>query len=100
VLDTDVLVTLTGIPDSQRATVTLRNVNNTGINTAYPVSMGFLVGDVTNSRSVNAGDIGGVKAHTPQTTNGSNFRFDVNADGNVDTKDISMVKARAGSVLP
>jgi alpha-tubulin suppressor-like RCC1 family protein len=100
VLDTDVLVTLTGIPDSQRATVTLRNVNNTGINTAYPVSMGFLVGDVTNSRSVNAGDIGAIKAKIGQSVGLTTYRYDVNTSGIIDAQDVSMVKARAGWVLP
>jgi hypothetical protein len=96
--NTDVVVTLAGIPDSQRVTVTLGNVNNAG--GSYPVSMGFLVGDVTGNRSVNAGDISAIKARINQTLGPNNFRFDLNTSGAIDGRDVSMVKARAGWVLP
>lgn len=93
----DVLVTLTGIPDNQRLTVALTNVNVAGINAS--AAMGFLVGDVNNSRSVNASDISGVKSRAGQTTDGSNFKFDVNATGGINASDISAVKARSGYSL-
>ncbi len=94
----EVLVTLTGVPDNQRATVTLTNVN--GSVNPPPVSIGFMVGDINNSRSVNSSDISGVKARSGQTTNASNFKFDVNATGAINSSDISVVKARSGLVLP
>ena len=94
----DVVVTLTGIPDNQRVTVTLTNVN--GVATAFPVSIGFLVGDVNNTRSVNSSDISGVKARSGQTTTSLNFNFDVNTTGAVNSSDISAVKARSGLTLP
>ena len=94
----EVVVTLTNVPDNQRATISLANVNNAGINVT--ASMGFLVGDVNNTRSVNSGDISGVKARLGQTTTGANFQFDVNATGTISATDISSVKARSGLVLP
>lgn len=94
----EVLVTLTNVPDNQRGTVTLVNVN--GSVNPPPVSLGFLVGDVNNSRSVNSSDISGVKARSGQTTDASNFKFDVNAAGAINSSDISAVKARSGLVLP
>ncbi|MEO8385419.1 MAG: dockerin type I domain-containing protein, partial [Betaproteobacteria bacterium] len=94
----EVLVTLANIPDNQRVTVTLTNVN--GSINPPPASIGFLVGDVNNSRSVNSSDISGVKARSGQITTASNFKFDLNASGGINSSDISAVKARAGLSLP
>ncbi|MBL0125820.1 MAG: hypothetical protein IPP88_25250 [Betaproteobacteria bacterium] len=93
----EVVVTLTGVADNQRVTVSLGNVNGSLNSQA---SMGFLVGDVSNSRSVNSSDISAVKAHGGQTISGSNFRYDLNADGVFNQTDISAAKARSGRVIP
>ena len=93
----DVLVTLTGVADNSRATVSLANVNGT-LNPS--ASIGFLIGDVNNSRSVNSSDISSVKARSGQTTDATNFKFDINASGAINSSDISAVKARSGLVLP
>ena len=94
----DVLVTLAGVPDRQRVTVTLSGVN--GVVGNYPVSIGFLIGDVTGTGAVNAGDISAVKARVNVAVGLSTFRFDLNANGAITPQDVSMVKARAGVVLP
>jgi Dockerin type I domain/Putative Ig domain/Fibronectin type III domain len=93
----DLIVTLTAIPDNTRVAVSV-----TGVNGLLDVSraMGFLIGDINNSRSVNATDISGVKARSGQTADATNFRFDVNASGGINATDISAVKARSGLVLP
>ena len=39
-------------------------------------------------------------ADAGQTTNASNFRFDLNASGLINSFDISAVKARSGMKLP
>lgn len=93
----DVLVTLTGLPDNQRLTVALSNVNVAGANAS--ASMGFLQGDVNNSGSVNSSDISGVKSRAGQTADATNFKFDVNASGAINSSDISSVKARSGLTL-
>ena len=93
----DVVVTLTGVPDNHRVTVTVSGVNGASGGSA---SMGFLVGDVNNTRSVNSSDISGVKARSGQATTALNFMFDVNASGAINSSDISAVKARSGLVLP
>ncbi len=94
----DVVVTLANVPDNQRATISLANVNGAGVNVA--ATIGFLVGDVNNSRSINASDISGAKARLGQPTNGQNFRFDINATGTISPADVSAIKARSGLVLP
>ena len=93
----NVVVTLTGIADNKRVTVTLTNVN--GVVTPFSASIGFLVGDVNGTRSVNSSDISGVKARSGQPTDALNFKFDVNASGAVNSSDVSAVKARSGLTL-
>ncbi len=93
----EVTVTLTAVPDNRRVTVSVVNVNGAFNASA---SLGFLVGDVNNTRSVNSSDISGVKARSGQTTGVGNFRFDLNASGAINSSDISAVKARSGTALP
>lgn len=95
----DAIVTLTNVADNKRLTVTLTGINGVPSATAS-ASMGFLVGDLNNSRSVNSSDISGVKARSGQTTTSLNFLFDVDASGSVNSSDISAVKARSGLTLP
>ena len=95
---TDVIATLTNVADNKRLTLKLTGVN--GTNTAE-VSLAFLVGDVTNSRSVNAADIAAVKANLGKpVTSIDKAKFDLNADGSITSSDISAAKARSGKVLP
>ncbi len=90
-------VTLVNVPDNKRLTVTLTGINGAGTASA---SMGFLVGDVNNTRSVNPSDVSTVKARSGQTATALNFRFDLNATGAISASDISAVKARSGLPLP
>ena len=93
-----VVLTLPSVPENSRATVSLTGVN--GGTTGFAASVGFLVGDVNETRSVNSSDISAVKARSGQPATGLNFRFDVNASGAINSSDISAVKARSGTVLP
>ena len=93
----EVIVTLTGIPDNKRVLVSLLAVNG---NINVSAAVGFLLGDVNGSRSVNSSDISGIKARSGQIVDGSNFRFDVNVTGTINSSDISAVKARSGLMLP
>ena len=91
-------MTLGGIPDNQRLTVTLANVNNAG--GSVSASVGFLVGDVTNSRSVTASDILRMKGRIGQGANSGNYPYDADLSGPIDTIDLAAVKARAGLSIP
>ena len=93
----ELIVTLTGVPDNQRMTVTVTGVNGSAL--TVPVAVGFLIGDVTNNHAVNAADISAVKSRIGPTT-GANFMFDLNASGAVSNADVSTVKARSGLVIP
>jgi RHS repeat-associated protein len=96
--ENDVVVTLTNVPDVKFVTLSLVNVN--GSLSPPPVSIGFMVGDVNNTLSVNSSDISGVKARSGQTTTSLNFKFDVNLTGSINSSDISAIKARSGTVMP
>jgi hypothetical protein len=93
----EVSVTLTNIPDAQRLTVSLFGVNG-NLNTS--VSLGYLLGDVNNSRNTSSTDITAVKARAGQTVTPSNFHYDLNATGVVSAADIATVKAVGSRALP
>ena len=94
----EVTIPLSGLADNVRLTVRLSGVNG-GV-TEFPVSLGFLIGDVNSSRAVNASDVSAIKAHLGQTANTSNFWFDLNRSGAVGNEDTSAGKARSGLRLP
>ena len=91
-----VVVTLTGVPDNVRALISLSNVNGS---LSASVAMGFLVGDVDNSRSVTPTDVSAVKARAGQFVDNSNFKYDLGASGVVSAADVVLVKNRSGAVL-
>jgi hypothetical protein len=93
----EVRVTLNGMPDGSRATVTLSGVNGAVDASA---SMGFLLGDFTGTRSINVADILTTKARLSPTLTTANCAADVNVDGQVSSSDVSAVKNRSGNVLP
>ncbi|MBL0121934.1 MAG: fibronectin type III domain-containing protein [Betaproteobacteria bacterium] len=94
----EIIVTLPGVPDKRRVTVSLTNVNGAGVNAA--ATIGFLVGDVNSTGVVNASDIAGVKARSLQSANTDNFKFDLDTSGTINATDVSAAKARSGRVLP
>jgi hypothetical protein len=96
----DLIVTLTGVPDNVRLTVTASGVNGIiGLNAAHAV--GFMVGDVSGSRKINAADIAAVKARqTADLNTGSNYLFDLNLSGTMSSADITIVKSASGREMP
>ena len=99
----DVVVTLTGVPDNQRVTVTLMGVDVTGVvGNLVPdpqVSVGFLVGDVDGNLSVETTDLKQVKSRSGFAPGSTDFRFDAGISGSINASDISAVKSRVGQTL-
>ncbi|MBL8525787.1 MAG: hypothetical protein JNN20_19060 [Betaproteobacteria bacterium] len=93
----DVEVSLEDIGYDRRVTVSLPAINST--QGTVSVSLGFLTGDGSRSRAVNAADISGVKAQVGQPVGANNFRFDIDASGSINALDVQAVKARTGIVL-
>ena len=96
----DVVVTLTGVPDASRVTVTLSGVNGGGSLDPPPLPIAFLIGDLNDSGRVTASDISAVKARSGHAASLVNFKADINASGMIDAGDVTAVRARAGVVLP
>ena len=92
----DMIVSLTGVTDQQ--VLTLSTSGGTVSPTVVP--LGFLAGDTTGDRAVNAADIGQTKSKSGQTLDLTNFRNDVNVDGSVNAGDIGLVKSKSGDGLP
>ncbi|MBL0121935.1 MAG: D-alanyl-D-alanine carboxypeptidase family protein [Betaproteobacteria bacterium] len=61
----EILVTLPNVADNRRVTISLAGIN--GVSNAH-ASMGFLLGDVNNSRAVDATDLAAVKAYSRQAS--------------------------------
>jgi YVTN family beta-propeller protein len=90
-------VRLTDVPDNRRVTIAVTGVNGIG---AASVSMGFLVGNVSRGRTLNAADIAAIKANAGPTIVTGNFKFDLNTDGVIDYRDVAAAKARAAWTMP
>jgi hypothetical protein len=91
-------VTLTGLPDRKRVTVSVSGVNGTMNVTA---SLGFMVGDVNNSYGVESNDILRIKGKTggaPVTAD--TFIYDLDLSGGVSLSDVNAAKANSGLTLP
>lgn len=93
----EVRATVANIPDGKRATAMLTGVN--GGTDIYSVSIGFLRGDVNNTRAVNASDISGVKTILGRATSWGNFTRNINAATDISADDVSSVKLQSGRVL-
>ncbi|MBL0122389.1 MAG: hypothetical protein IPP88_06545 [Betaproteobacteria bacterium] len=94
----EVSILLPPIADMTRAKVRATGVNGL---TSVEVNVGFLFGDITGSRKINAADISAIKRRMGQSiTAGDNFAYDVNTNGSIDGVDLSIVKWRSGKLLP
>lgn len=100
--DNTMTVNLSGVADVQRITVTLAGVTDS-FGQVLPdtgISVVILVGDTNASRSVNASDIGAVKAQSGAVVTAANFRTDVAVSGGITASDIGLVKSRSGQSVP
>ncbi len=92
-----IVVIVPGLADNRRVLVSVTGVNGA---TDAVAAIGFLVGDVNNSRMVNANDITAVKARAGTRVDAGTFQYDLNTSGVVNATDISAVKARSTTTLP
>ncbi len=92
-----ITISLAGVADGARVRVAISDVNGAWF---YAVAIGFLTGDLNDSRAVMASDISALKLHAGQTAALHNFKFDLNADGVIDGNDGSIARARAARVIP
>lgn len=98
----DVVVALTGVSDQQYVTVSLSNVTavDGGTGGSGSVRVGFLVGDVNQTRTVTVSDLAQVNAQLAQTVTQTNFLKDVNASGTLSVADKAITNANLTRALP
>jgi hypothetical protein len=92
----EIIVTTGPVANNSRFIVSIPNVNGS---TSVSIAVGFLVGDVTNSRFVNAADIAVLKSRIGRPVTANNFWFDLDLSGNINGLDLSIVKAHGGRAL-
>ena len=93
----EVIVTVAGVPDNRRLSISLTGVNG---NTSAAAAIGFLRGDVNGNRSVSTADTSQVRARAGQVASSTNFLADINATGVIGAADIAAAKAAVGRSLP
>lgn len=91
-----IFLTAEAVPDGGRATIS-GSIN--GGSVGFSASLGFLLGDASNSRNVDAADISGIRSRSGQRASPENFRYDINASGVVSAADLLSIRARNGRVL-
>ncbi len=96
------IVNLRNTCNAQNLTVTLNNVMDGTSNTILvsEVVMSLLLGDVDGDGSVTTTDSTIARGDVGQTTDGSNFRVDMNANGSIERSDASTVRRQIGTSLP
>ena len=97
-----VVVNLTGVADRQYVTVSLTNVASTdgGTGGSGSVRIGFLAGDVNQSRAVTMADVAMLKAQLSQRVTVANFLMDVNASGTLTNADKGFTSTKQSRALP
>jgi hypothetical protein len=85
--------------NAQNVTVTLIGVTDDLANTppSASVTIGLLLGDVDGDRTLTSAL---TKADNGQTTDGTNFREDLNVNGRIDRNNAKLIKQQGGTSLP
>lgn len=98
----EVIVSLTGVANQQYVTIAVANVASTdgGTGGSGSVRVGFLAGDVNQSRVVSIADLALVNAQLAQPVTAANFIKDVNASGTLTLSDKGITNANLTKALP
>jgi hypothetical protein len=98
----DVIVALSGVADQQYVTVSLSNVSDAtgGTGGSASVRVGFLLGDVNQSRVVTLADLAQVNAQLSQPVTAANYLKDVNASGTLTLADKGITNGNLTKALP
>jgi hypothetical protein len=96
-----ITVNLTGVTDAQTITLTLQNMVDVAnqVLPDTPISVSFLLGDISGNGKVDQPDSAAVNANKGHRVDATNFRNDVNLSGKVDKTDVSTVKGSKGHPL-
>lgn len=102
IVGSTVVVNLTGVTNKQYVTVTLSSVASTdgGTGGTGVARVGFLLGDVNQSRVVLLSDLVLVNAQLAKLVTSANFLKDVNANGTLTVGNIIITNANLAKALP
>jgi hypothetical protein len=96
-----VTVPLTSVSDQQYVTISLTSVASAAHSGGTgSIRIGFLTGDVNQSRAVTVGDVGLINAQLAQTVTSSNYLEDVNASGTITLADKGIANSALTHSLP
>ncbi len=97
-----VIVPLTGVTDIQYVTVSLTNVTGVDGSTGGTGSarIGFLAGDVNQTRTVTLSDVGQVNGQLSQPVSGTNYLDDINVSGTMSLADKVLTNNALTHALP
>ncbi|MEO8302744.1 MAG: fibronectin type III domain-containing protein [Betaproteobacteria bacterium] len=95
-------VPLTSVNDQQYVTVTVSSVSaaDGGTGGSGSVRVGYLLGDVNQSRVVSLADLGLVNAQVTQVVTAANYLKDVNISNTLSLADKGIVNSRVTKALP
>ena len=95
-------VPLTGVNNQQYVTVTVSSVTAADGSSggSGSIRLGYLLGDVDNSRAVTTSDLGLVNAQVAQFVTAANYLKDVNASGTLTLSDKGIVNTQLTKALP
>jgi hypothetical protein len=97
----EMIVPLSGVTNIQYLTVNVSNVASSGGGTGSgSVRIGFLLGDVNQSRVVSVADLGLVNALLAQVVTAANYLKDVNVSGTLTVADKGITNANLTKALP
>ena len=98
----DMTVPLAGVTNAQYVTVNVNGVlaSDGGGGGTGSIRVGFLFGDVNQTRQVTVADVGTVNAALLQTVTAANFLLDVNVDGKLTVADKGLVNSNLLVKLP
>lgn len=98
----DVVINLTGVTDQQYVTVALTNVAGVdgSAGGSGTVRIGYLMGDVSQNRSVTVADVGLVNAQLSQPVTAANYLKDLNLSGTMTLGDKGLANSALTHGLP
>jgi streptogramin lyase len=97
----DVIVPLADVSDRQFVTVLLTNISSaTHTGRSASIRLGFLVGDVNQTRVVSVADLALVNAELTQLVTAANYLKDVNVSGTLTLADKGVTNANLSQALP
>jgi len=98
--NSQVTVNLAGVTSAQRLVVTLSSVSDGMLINDVSIPMAILVGDTTADGIVNKADLTATRDVISQPVNIVDFRDDMTVDGQIDKRDVNLVRSNLGMQLP